>query len=73
MALVDYRLCDVCGDKAFYDERLNYERAPRGEDGVLYVGQKIDFPHKCDYLGDWAVLCTDCSKTHKTAIVPKGE
>lgn len=24
MALADYRLCDVCGGKAFYDANLNY-------------------------------------------------
>ena len=23
-----------------------------------------------DYLGDWAVLCIDCAKTHRCVIVP---
>lgn len=23
-----------------------------------------------DYVGDWAVICSDCAKTHKTVIVP---
>ena len=22
-----------------------------------------------DYVGDWAVICADCAKTHKTVIV----
>ena len=25
MAYADYRLCDVCGCKAFYDSKLDYE------------------------------------------------
>lgn len=25
---------------------------------------------RLDYLGDWAVLCESCAKTHKTAILP---
>jgi hypothetical protein len=26
-----------------------------------------------DYVGDWAVICTECSKTHKTQIIPIDE
>ncbi len=34
MAMADYRLCDKCGCKAFYDSNLNYD-----DDGNLdYVG-----------------------------------
>lgn len=28
MALSDYRLCDICGAKAFYDSNLNYKWGP---------------------------------------------
>ena len=29
-----------------------------------------DSGHKLDRLGDWAVICTECSKTHKCVAVP---
>ncbi len=57
MALADYRLCDVCGNKCFYDAELSYdfdEHKPTG----LYN------------LGDWACICNECAKTHKVVIVP---
>jgi len=78
MAGADYRSCDVCGGKAFYDAQLNYD-----------IGEKVngkwtysDTPYKVagvgqgeygvglDYIGDWAVICTACAKTHRTAILP---
>ena len=75
MALADYRLCDLCECKAFYDSNLNYEWPDKNGNGSW--GQKIEKDefvrnsgHKLDYLGDWSVLCTDCAKTHKTQIVP---
>lgn len=61
MAAGDYRSCDVCGGKVFYDVNLNYDydqRMPNGEP-------------KLDYLGDWAVICDDCAKTHKCVVVPR--
>lgn len=75
MALADYRLCDVCGRKAFYDANLNYEWPDK--DGNGQWGQKIepheltrDSGHKLDNLGDWAVICTSCATTHKCVVVP---
>ena len=78
MASSDYRCCDRCGRKTFYDSELNYEferdrfsltpeKAPR-ENGVdtgpgLWLEQ----------LGDWAVICSECAKTHRTIVVPIGE
>jgi hypothetical protein len=59
MALADYRLCDQCGNKAFYDARLNYDV----ENGVTVL----------DHLGTWAVLCVDCAKTHETVVLKRGE
>lgn len=69
MALADYRLCDKCESKAFYDANLNYDfstvRNP------IPPEQLIRGSHlKLEYLGDWAVLCRECAKTHKAVIVP---
>ena len=72
MALCDYRLCDKCGGKAFYDADLNYQDAD-GSDAYLVCGEGQAFPAALDHLGDWAVLCDDCAKTHRCAIVPRAE
>lgn len=81
MAAADYRLCDVCDGKVFYDSNLNYERGPSGwranapyrQNGEQQYADAV-FNEKSgmrlDYLGDWAVICTDCAKTHKTVVVP---
>jgi hypothetical protein len=83
MALSVYRLCDVCGGKAFYDANLNYEDGPnehRPDDPPYRVAgaeqyDALEFNTKhgmrLDYVGDWAVICTNCAKTHQTAIVPR--
>jgi len=68
MAAADYRLCDVCNRKAFYDANLNYDYDKRDANGEPSL----------DYLGAWAVICTDCAKTHEVKIVerapaPEGE
>jgi hypothetical protein len=65
MAFRDYRLCDVCGNKAFYDMDLAYEYDPeienvKGEDYSL------------QNLGDWKVLCKKCAETHEVVIVKIG-
>jgi len=61
MALCDYRLCDRCGGKAFYDANLNY-----GDPGATRVrGQH----YTLDYVGDWAVLCQTCAETHSVVIM----
>lgn len=58
MALADYRKCDLCGDKAFYDAALRYDFQKYPERG-LYL------------LGDWAVLCLACAKTHRCIVVER--
>jgi hypothetical protein len=64
MAYADYRPCDVCGCKAFYDANLSYTETTdpnemiRGWDGT-----------KLHWLGDWAVICRDCAKTHRCEVV----
>lgn len=78
MAMSDYRLCDVCGRKAFYDANLNYEWPD--ENGKGSWDQKIeqadlvrDSVYTLDHLGDWAVICRDCANTHKCVVVPVEE
>lgn len=59
MAKGDYRCCDICDGKVFYDANLNYETSTTPPFYTL------------DYLGDWAVICTDCAKTHQCVIIPR--
>ena len=69
MALADYRLCDVCGKKAFYDSNLNYEFST--EKYPISQEELIEQPNnglKLENLGKWAVLCKSCSKTHEIII-----
>jgi hypothetical protein len=61
MALADYRLCDACGRKTFYDANLNYNFDELFPDGSP----------KLDYLGDWCVICEDCAKTYECKIVKR--
>lgn len=73
MALADYRLCDVCDCKVFYDANLSYEQekdTPLSEIARV-AGESILYGYKLDRLGDWAVICLDCAKTHKTIVVPR--
>ena len=63
MAYSDYRLCDVCESKTFYDANLYYdfEAYPK---------------HGLSRLGDWRVLCVKCAETHEVVIKekePKGQ
>jgi hypothetical protein len=82
MALADYRLCDVCEGKAFYDSNLNYgdgtddwykNNTPyriAGEEQYSKPEFNQKYGARLDYVGDWAVICSDCAKTHKTIVVP---
>src|SRR5690349_8029348 len=81
MAKADYRLCDVCGEKAFYDSNLSYEDGPSehkktppyriaGEPQMDDAALVEKYGNRLGYLGDWAVICEDCAKTHRTAILP---
>lgn len=69
MAASDYRLCDVCGSKAFYDANLNYDQG-REVDGEVRNAGSMMAGTSLDYLGDWVVICRTCAKTHKCVIVP---
>ena len=81
MAAADYRLCDVCGGKAFYDSELGYEINTEGspynkthfkiagEDQCSNPELLERYGYTLQYLGDWAVICNECSKEYKTQIV----
>lgn len=58
MAMSDYRLCDVCGGKAFYDANLDYRFDPVAPEQL---------PYGC---GAWAVLCRVCVATHEVSVQP---
>jgi hypothetical protein len=82
MARGDYRGCDVCDGKAFYDANLSYEdgrdqwakdRAPyriAGAEQYDSAEQLAKWGMRLGYVGDWAVVCHDCSAKHRTAILP---
>lgn len=82
MAGGDYRSCDVCGGKCFYDANLNYEqgedelnahRAPyrvAGDEQYDTAEKVAKWGDRLDYVGDWAVICNECAKTHTTKVIP---
>ena len=61
MAAADYRSCDVCGKKTFYDADLDYGNNPR----EFVRGTE----YSLGYLGDWVVICRECSKKYKATII----
>lgn len=71
MSMTDYRLCDKCGGKAFYDACLNYRFDP--DDPSLTpayrTAGKLGSGMQLDNLGDWAVICTDCAREYRCVIV----
>jgi len=60
MAYADYRLCDVCKEKAFYDASLNYDFDEYPDTGL----------ERC---GAWIVLCRKCNETHEIKLMKRGE
>lgn len=56
MAGADYKSCDVCGRKTFYDAELSYNFDAYPKHGLR--------------LGDWKVICEECAKSHRCVIVP---
>lgn len=79
MAACDYRSCDVCGGKAFYDASLSYNVVQNDGDAYRIAGRdQYDTPelvkeygYALGYVGDWAVICTECAKTHRCIIEKK--
>jgi hypothetical protein len=63
MAMADYRLCDVCERKSFYDANLDYEQTKPGHP---------EYPAMVPTgLGAWRVLCRTCAETHEVIVRPK--
>lgn len=57
MAGADYRSCDICRCKTYYDANLNWDFEAYPEHGLR--------------LGDWKVICIECAKTYKCVIVKR--
>ena len=74
MAAGDYRSCDVCDGKAFYDVELDYRftsrQDPIEKDEQVTVSD-VPQGYRLQYLGAWAVLCEQCTKTHRISILPR--
>lgn len=64
MAAADYRLCDVCAAKTFYDANLDYDDFTREAD---------DGPWLPGGVGSWAVICDECARTHVCIVVERGK
>jgi len=72
MAAADYRLCDVCGNKTFYDADLNYGRKSEGDEGGPVRNGGYFFADTVLYgLGDWTVICQKCAVTHECVVREK--
>lgn len=56
MAATDYRLCDLCNCKTFYDSGLPYDFRQYPDTGL-------------DRVGEWKVICRDCAQTHTIVIL----
>lgn len=69
MAYADYRHCDLCDRKTFYDANLDYDEGAIDRPAFRRAGVAIPGGLALHNLGDWAVLCDECSKTHVTQIV----
>ena len=58
--MADYRLCDLCGAKAFYDANIEDPR---------YCAT-YDLNEDAEPIGI-AVLCPECNKTHEAVVCPR--
>lgn len=58
MAAADYRLCDICRAKTFYDSSLVYDLEENPDTGLYR-------------LGAWACICVECAKTHEVVVRPR--
>jgi len=74
LASADYKLCDICSCKTFYDANVDYEGAelcgdmkcPRKHSGDFHIDEQgCPLPLG---VGDWKVICFECSKTNRVII-----
>ena len=59
MAMSDYALCDICGNKAFYDANIT--------DSSYVATYDSEEAKETDPVGI-VVLCSKCNKTHTITI-----
>lgn len=62
MAMSDYRLCDACGGKAFYDAELDYDMGNLNPE---------TFEPKLQMVSSMAVVCDKCEETHVAVVIEK--
>ncbi|MBK8184310.1 MAG: hypothetical protein IPK63_16095 [Candidatus Competibacteraceae bacterium] len=60
----DYYLCDVCGNTTFQDFELSY-----GMSDSININPDTKHPWPDGNVGDMAVICKECAKTHRIEIV----
>lgn len=73
MAGADYRNCDVCGDRCFYDANLSYEYDSEfAKSGGVKANNRATYL-ELGRLSRWVVVCKECSQKYRTAIVVKGK
>ena len=60
MGLAEYKLCDICGAKVFYDAHIS-------DSGYVATYD----PSEGDEPIGIAVLCWQCNKTHEAVIQPR--
>lgn len=64
MAAADYRLCDVCLSKCFYDAELQYSDPEENQEA-----EWASLPgHN---TGAWLVICKACAKTHEIKLAAR--
>lgn len=71
MSGMDYRHCDACGNKAIYDAGLNWCDSQPGNIAIENNGSPVG--RAVDSLGNWAVVCQDCARTHVARTISKNE
>lgn len=62
MAGADYYSCDVCGCKTFYDANLDYDPP------IENRNPETEHAWPNGNVGDMAVICKECAKTHVIQI-----
>ena len=62
MAMADYKACDLCGGKAFYDANIH--------DGCYVATYDPSTAEDTPPIG-LAVLCAACNETHEAIIRPR--
>jgi len=71
MAAADYRLCDVCDAKTFYDTTLGYEFEEDSWAPFDEIDKKRGW--KLGNLGDWICICKECSEKYKVVLMDREE